>query len=35
MARRWQVLTVSGGRITGICGFGDRTEAAPHAGVPA
>jgi hypothetical protein len=27
-ARRWQVLTVSGNRITDIRGFGDRTEAA-------
>ncbi len=34
-ARRWQVLTVSGGRITDIRGFGDRTEAAARAGVPA
>jgi len=34
-ARRWQVLTVSGGRIADIRGFGDRTEAAAHAGVPA
>ena len=32
-ARRWQVLTVSGGRITDIRGFGDRTEAAPRADV--
>ena len=34
-AERWQVLTVSGSRITGIRGFGDRTEAAARAGVPA
>ena len=34
-ARRWQVLTVSGGRITDIRGFGDRTEAAPRTGLPA
>ncbi len=34
-ARRWQVLTVQGGRILDICGFGDRTEAAARAGVPA
>jgi hypothetical protein len=33
-ARRWQVLTVSGGRITDIRGFGDRAEAAARAGVP-
>jgi len=34
-ARRWQVLTVSGGRVTDIRGFGDRAEAAARAGVPA
>ena len=34
-ARRWQVLTVSDGRIADIRGFGDRTEAAARAGVPA
>jgi hypothetical protein len=34
-ARRWQVLTVSGGRIADIRGFGDRTEAAARGGVPA
>ena len=34
-AQRWQVLTVSGDRITDIRGFGDRTEAAVRAGVPA
>lgn len=34
-ARRWQVLTVSGGRIADIRGFGNRTEAAARAGVPA
>jgi hypothetical protein len=34
-ARRWQVLTVSGDRITDIRGFGDRAEAAVRAGVPA
>ena len=33
--RRRQVLTVSGGRITDIRGFGDRTQAAARAGVPA
>ena len=33
--QRWQVLTVSGDRITDIRGFGDRTEAAARAGVPA
>jgi RimJ/RimL family protein N-acetyltransferase/ketosteroid isomerase-like protein len=30
-AERWQVLTVRGGRVTGITGFGDRGEAAAHA----
>ncbi len=34
-AQRWQVLTVSGSRITDIRGFGDRTEAAARADVPA
>ena len=34
-ARRWQVLTVNGDRIIDIRGFGDRTEAAARAGVPA
>jgi len=34
-ARRWQVLTVKGDRIIDIRGFGDRTEAAARAGVPA
>jgi SnoaL-like domain len=34
-AWRWQVLAVSGGRIADIRGFGDRTEAAARAGVPA
>jgi len=34
-AQRWQVLTVSGDRITDIRGFDDRTEAAVRAGVPA
>jgi hypothetical protein len=33
--QRWQVLTVSGGRITDIRGFGDRTQAAARADVPA
>jgi hypothetical protein len=33
--RRWQVLTVSGARITDIRGFEDRAEAAVRAGVPA
>jgi hypothetical protein len=28
---RWQVLTVSGGRVTSITGFGERGEAAAHA----
>jgi hypothetical protein len=32
---RWQVLTVSGGRIVDIVGFDDRTEAVARAGVPA
>lgn len=31
--QRWQVLTVSGDRITDIRGFDDRTEAAGRAGV--
>jgi hypothetical protein len=30
---RWQVLTVRDSRITDICGFGDRTEAAKWAGM--
>jgi SnoaL-like domain len=34
-ARRWQVLTVGGDRITDIRGFEDRTEAAARACVPA
>jgi hypothetical protein len=34
-ARRWQVLTVTGGRIADIRGFDDRTGAAARAGVPA
>jgi hypothetical protein len=34
-AQRWQVLTVSDGRIADIRGFDDRTEAAARAGVPA
>ena len=34
-SQRWQVLTVSGDRITDIRGFDDRTEAAVRAGVPA
>jgi hypothetical protein len=34
-AGRWQVLTVKGDRIVDIRGFGDRTEAAARAGVPA
>ena len=33
-ARRWQVLTVSGDRITDIRGFDDRAIAAARAGVP-
>jgi SnoaL-like domain len=32
-ARRWQVLTVKGDRITDIRGFDDRTEAATRAGL--
>jgi hypothetical protein len=35
MAQRWQLLTVKGDRITDIRGFGDRTQAAARAGVPA
>ena len=31
--RRWQVLTVQGGRIADIRGFDDRTAAAARAGV--
>lgn len=34
-AQRWQVLTVSGDRITDIRGFDNRPEAAARAGVPA
>jgi hypothetical protein len=34
-ARRWQVLTVSGGRVTDIRGFDDRADAAARAGLPA
>ena len=30
-AERWQVLTVSGGRVAGIAGFGDRGDAVAHA----
>jgi ketosteroid isomerase-like protein len=33
--RRWQVLTVSGDRITDIRGYEDRAAAADRAGVPA
>ncbi len=33
-AQRWQVLTIRDGRITDICGFDDRTEAAARAGIP-
>jgi hypothetical protein len=33
--QRWQVLTVTGDRITDIRGFGDRMQAAARAGVPA
>ncbi len=33
-ARRWQVLTVTGDRITDIRGFDDRTDAAARAGLP-
>lgn len=32
-AERWQVLTLRDGRITDICGFDDRTQAAAWAGV--
>lgn len=32
-ALRWQVLTVSGGRIVDIVGFDDRSEASTAAGV--
>ena len=34
-AQRWQVLAVSGDRITDIRGFDDRAKAAVRAGVPA
>lgn len=34
-ARRWQVLTVRGGRIADIRGFDNRTAAAARAGLPA
>jgi RimJ/RimL family protein N-acetyltransferase/ketosteroid isomerase-like protein len=30
-AERWQVLTVRGGRVTGITGFGERADAVAHA----
>ena len=30
-AERWQVLTVRGGRIAGITGFGERDQAVAHA----
>jgi len=30
-AERWQVLTVRGGRVAGIAGFGDRGDAVAHA----
>ena len=30
-AERWQVLTVSGGRVAGIAGFGDRGDAVAYA----
>ena len=30
-AERWQVLTVSGGRVAGFAGFGDRGDAVAHA----
>jgi hypothetical protein len=33
--RRWQVLRVSGGRVTDIRGFDDRAEAVSRAGLPA
>jgi ketosteroid isomerase-like protein len=35
VVNRWQVLTVRGGRITGIAGFAERDEAAIWAGVMA
>jgi hypothetical protein len=31
---RWQVLTVSAGRVVDIRGFDDRNEAAARAGIP-
>lgn len=31
--RRWQVLTVSGGRVTDFRGFDNRDEAAARAGL--
>lgn len=34
-ARRWQVLTIRGGRVADIRGFEDRTVAAARARVPA
>jgi hypothetical protein len=34
-ARRWQVLTVRGGRIADIRGFDNRAAAAARAGLPA
>jgi ketosteroid isomerase-like protein len=34
-ARRWQVLTIRGGRVADIRGFEDRTTAAARARVPA
>ena len=33
VALRWQVLTVSGGRVTDIVGFNDREDAVAHAGI--
>ena len=35
VALRWQVLTVSGGRVVDIVGFGDRDDAVNHAGAAA
>jgi hypothetical protein len=35
VALRWQVLTVSGGRVVDIVGFGDRNDAVNHVGAAA
>jgi hypothetical protein len=34
VTHRWQVLTVTGGRIVDIRGFDDRRAAAQQAGLP-